>query len=708
MIQRRWVPRLACAWARCASSSSSSVSARCCPASAARRFASAASSALRVSISSMLIFACSVAVARDSASARSAASASLLRSASTRACSAAAALVSAFSRCRAVLIASWSAWARARAPRRRSSSNAARWRAASSAAASAAASAPAWRRSASSAAMRDCSSAEAADSAPARSFACAWRRSSASMRSRSIASARASACSRSRASTAAPASPRGRLGGVAPIRLGCLALARRLDRRRFRRRERLCALVQAVFGLGVLLRGRGEGLFRGDARLRFGKRPGFHFLAFAGRLCDVPLAFRPRMSAAAQLGVNPLALARKPRRLGLDMGTHVGGVFRRVLRRRLLLRRLERLGLGLRALARLLLGRELERAALFGERGCALFRFDAAVRLSQRARFRRLALLRHLDGGRLGIGTRLRAPRGMAVLPFALAHRGHGIALGGDPFLGRDARLLLGVGPRPGELGGIRLQLAALFGLLLGLLLGLSPRLLLLEVRALHVAAALGHAPGFGFRRDARFPLALEPVLPGLALAHRLERPLLGLQPLARRAPRQVFGRRALAHRRGRLHLRLGTFARELRGFLLLLAAALGERRGLLLRLLARFRLGSRLRLGALALGDDARRLRLGLGARGGDAPQLDFRRLALARHVQPALFLAELCLHGLAGAAFGLDAVARRRMALALRVLQLVEEFAHLLLFALALSAAAAPRAGEKSRLIRSPSESE
>src|SRR5438876_7356129 len=104
---------------------------------------------------------------------------------------------------------------------------------------------------------------------------------------------------------------------------------------------------------------------------------------------------------------------------------------------------------------------------------------------------------------------------------------------------------------------------------------------------------------------------------------------------------------------------------------------------------------------GALALGDHARRLRLGLGARIGDAPQLDFRRLALARHVQPALLLAQLCLRRLAGAALGLDAVALRCGALAVRFLQLVEQLAHLLALALAL-------AGEKSRLIMSPRASE
>src|SRR5436309_394467 len=104
-----------------------------------------------------------------------------------------------------------------------------------------------------------------------------------------------------------------------------------------------------------------------------------------------------------------------------------------------------------------------------------------------------------------------------------------------------------------------------------------------------------------------------------------------------------------------------------------------------------------------------ARRLRLGLGARIGDAPQLDFRRLALARHVQPTLLLAQLCLRRLAGAALGLDAVALHSGAHALRLLQLVEQLAHLLDLALALSAAAAlRRAGEKSRLIMSPSASE
>src|SRR5439155_1103583 len=185
------------------------------------------------------------------------------------------------------------------------------------------------------------------------------------------------------------------------------------------------------------------------------------------------------------------------------------------------------------------------------------------------------------------------------------------------------------------------------------------------------------------------------------ALSCRVERSLLGLQTLARRAPRQLFGRRALAHRRGRLDLGLGPLARVLRGFFLLLAAALGQRRGLLLRFLARFRLGGRLRFGALALGDHARRLRLGLGARIGNAPQLDFRRLALARHVQPALLLAQLGLRRLAGAALGLDAVALHSGALAVRLLQLVEQLAHLLDLALGL-------AGEKSRLIMSPRESE
>ena len=198
--------------------------------------------------------------------------------------------------------------------------------------------------------------------------------------------------------------------------------------------------------------------------------------------------------------------------------------------------------------------------------------------------------------------------------------------------------------------------------------------MLLLELRALDVAPFLCQATRFGLRRGARLGLALELVLAGLALACRLERSLLGLLTLARRAPRQLFGRRALAHRRGRLDLGLGSLARVLRGFFLLLAAAFSQRRGLLLRFLARFRLGGRLRFGALALGDHARRLRLGFGARVGDAPQLHVRRLALARHVQRALLLAQLCLRRLAGGALGLDAVALRSGALALRVLQLVK----------------------------------
>ena len=391
------------------------------------------------------------------------------------------------------------------------------------------------------------------------------------------------------------------------------------------------------------------------------------------------------------------------------MGAHVRRVLGRLLRRGLQLRRLERLGLGIRALARLLLCRELQAAALLGQRRRALLRRDAGVRLFERAHFGCLALLRHFAGRRLGIGARLRAPRGMRILGLALAHRGHGVALGGDPFLGGDARLLLGIGARTRELRGIGFEAPALVGELPGALLGIAPRLLLLEMRALDVAALLCQAPRFGLRRGARLGLALELVFSRRALSRRVERPLLGLQTLARRAPRQLFGRRALAHRRGRLDLGLGSLARVLRGLFLLLAAALGQRRGLLLRFLARFRLGGRLRFGALALGDHARRLRLGLGARIGDAPQLDFRRLALARHVQPALLLAQLCLRRLAGAALGLDAVALHSGAHAVRLLQLVEQLAHLLDLALALSAAAAlRRAGEKSRLIMSPSASE
>src|SRR5947207_2009889 len=384
------------------------------------------------------------------------------------------------------------------------------------------------------------------------------------------------------------------LGGIARVGLRRLALARRLDRGRFRRRERLRALVQAVFRLGTLPRGGGEGLLRRDARLRFGERARLDFLALARRQREVCLGLQPLLGAAAQLGVHRLALAREARRVGLDVGAHVRRVLGRLLRRGLQLRRLERLRLGIRALARLLL-----------------------------------------------------------------------------------------VGELPGAL------------------LGIAPRLLLLEMRALDVAALLCQAPRFGLRRGARLGLALELVFSRRALSCRLERPLLGLQTLARRAPRQLFGRSALAHRRGRLALGLGPLARVLRGLFLLLAAALGQRRGLLLRCLARFRLGGRLRFGALALGDHARRLRLGFGARIGDAPQLDFRRLALARHVQPALLLAQLCLRRLAGAALGLDAVALRSGAQAVRSLQLVEQLAHLLGLALAL-------AGEKSRLIMSPRESE
>src|SRR5882762_3243101 len=464
------------------------------------------------------------------------------------------------------------------------------------------------------------------------------------------------------------------LGGVARVGFCRLALARRLDRGRLRRQERLRALVQAAFRRGALPRRGGEGLLRRDARLRFGERARLDFLALARRVCEVCLGLQPLLSTAAQLGVHRLALAREARRVGLDVGAHVGRVLGRLLRRGLQLRRLERLGLGIRALARLLLGRKLQAATLLGQRRRALLRRDARARLFQRAHFGCLALLRRFAGRRLGIGTRLRAPRGMRVLGLALAHRRHGVALGGDPFLGGDARLLLGIGARTCELRGIRFQPAALVGQLPGPLLGIAPRLLLLEVRALDVAPLLGQATRFGLRRGARLGLALELVFSRLALSCRVERPLLGLQTLARLAPRQLLGRRALAHRRGCLDLGLGARARVLRGFLLLLAAALGQRRGLLLRFLARFGLGGRLRFGALALGDHARRLRLGLGARIGDAPQLDFRRLALARQVQPALLLAQLCLRRLAGAALGLDVVALHSGALALRVLQLVE----------------------------------
>src|SRR5439155_687238 len=215
-------------------------------------------------------------------------------------------------------------------------------------------------------------------------------------------------------------------------------------------------------------------------------------------------------------------------------------------------------------------------------------------------------LLRHSAGRRLGIGARLRAPRGMRILGLALAHRRHGVALGGNPFLGGDARLLLGIGARTRELRGIGFEAPALVGELPGPLLGIAPRLLLLEMRALDVAALLCQAPRFGLRRGARLGLALELVFSRRALSCRLERPLLGLQTLARRAPRQLFGRSALAHRRRRL-----------------------------------------------------------------------------------------------AGAALGLDAVALRSGAQAVRFLQLVEQLAHLLGLALAL-------AGEKSRLIMSPRESE
>src|SRR5207302_238602 len=346
------------------------------------------------------------------------------------------------------------------------------------------------------------------------------------------------------------------LGGVACVGFCRLALARRLDRGRFRCRERLRALVQAVFRLGALPRAGGEGSLRRDARLRFGECARLDFLAFARCLREFCLGLQPLLGAAAQLGVHRLALAREARRVGLDVGAHVRRVLGRLLRRGLHLRRLERLGLGTRALARLLLGRELQAAALLGQGRRALLRRDARICLFQRAHFGCLALLRHFAGRRLCVGTRLRAPRGMRVLSLALAHRRRGIALGGDSFLGG--------------------------------------------------------------------------------------------------APRQLFGGRALAHRRGRLDLGLGSLARVLRGFFLLLAAALGQRRGLLLCFPARFRLGGRLRFGALALGDHARRLRLGFGARIGNAPQLDFRGLALTRHVQPALLLAQLRLRRLAGAALG------------------------------------------------------
>src|SRR5207245_1880031 len=426
---------------------------------------------------------------------------------------------------------------------------------------------------------------------------------------------------------------RSQLGRIARVGFRRLALALRLERGRFRRRERLRALVQAVFRLGTLPRGGGEGLLRRDARLRFGERARLDFLAFARRLREVCLGLQPLLGAAAQLGVHRLALAREARRVGLDVGAHVRRVLGRLLRRGLQLRRLERLRLGIRALARLLLCRELQAAALLGQHRRALLRRDAGARLFQRAHFGCLALLRHFAGRRLGIGARLRAPRGMRILGLTLAHRRHGVALGGDPFLGGDARLLLGIGARTRELRGL------------------------------------------GFEAPARLGLALELVFSRRALSCRVERSLLGLQTLARRAPRQLFGRGALAHRRGRLDLGLGPLARVLRGLFLLLAAALGQRRGLLLRFLARFRLGGRLRFGALALGDHARRLRLGLGARIGNAPQLDFRRLALARHVQPALLLAQLCLRPLARAALRLDAVPLRSGAQAVRFLQLVEQ---------------------------------
>src|SRR5688572_20398476 len=471
---------------------------------------------------------------------------------------------------------------------------------------------------------------------------------------------------------------RARLRAAPQLGVERRALARRIARARlgFGRAARF-ALARLLRGDAILQR-RGRRGLAGGERLR--------------RRAAALLGFDTRLRRRFRRGLRLLALARKAR--GVGFGAHA--LFRRAARRVFGLlalfghgqrpclrsgkgfRSFGQSGIGFRARERRRREGLLGRRALLGELQRAIAGLDARLRFLQRARLRRLALERQLQRRGFGFGARLRALGGLCVLRLALAHRGDGAALGGGALLGRRARLLLRRRARACELGRGALDPAALLGHRARARLGGDARLRLLRGGALVLDALLGEAPGLDLGGDARLGLAPLLFFRGLALACRLERLGLAVRALARGAPRLLFRSGALLHRRRRRGFRFGARPGVLRRLFLFLLAAGGERRRLLLRLLAlaRFRRGRR--LGALALGDQARGLGLGFGARVRHAPQLDFRRLALARQVQAATLLAGARLRDFLGALLAFHA-------LALGALQLVQKLAHfvaLLLF--------------------------
>jgi hypothetical protein len=73
-------------------------------------------------------------------------------------------------------------------------------------------------------------------------------------------------------------------------------------------------------------------------------------------------------------------------------------------------------------------------------------------------------LLRGVEGRRLGVRARLRAPGGQRACRFAFAHRRERSALRCGLFFRRDAPAVLGIGAHARQLRSGRLEARTLFG----------------------------------------------------------------------------------------------------------------------------------------------------------------------------------------------------------------------------------------------------
>src|SRR5439155_639881 len=237
------------------------------------------------------------------------------------------------------------------------------------------------------------------------------------------------------------------------------------------------------------------------------------------------------------------AFFREARRLCLGTGSRLRFAPELFLARLALARRLQRLRLELRALARVFLGGFLRRASFFGERRGARVPGQARLGLLER---RLLGCAPHLLLGGLLVARRLE-PASLGL--YALAHRAARLLFRRRAFAHRRARLHL----RLGAFARVRRRFLFLLPSLLGERRGLFLRLL--------AALRLGERLRFG----------------ALALGHQTRRLGFGLGARMRHAPQLDLGRLALAREIEAALLLGDARARHLlAGFLALDALALG------------------------------------------------------------------------------------------------------------------------------------